>query len=106
MNAITYQLKAQQIAEIFKKSHPVKIVLFGSVVSGKISMGSDLDICLIKDGNPLEIKKNLWGLLRKAGYDWEIEPDIHVISPLQYSDYLQRGDPFVEEIAKGKVLYE
>lgn len=106
MNATTYQLKAQQVAEIFKQSHPVKIVLFGSGARGKTTMGSDLDICLIKDGNPLEIKKNLWALLRKAGYDWEIEPDIHVFSPSQYADYLERGDPFVEEIAKGKVLYE
>lgn len=101
-----YQQRAQQVAAILKKSHPQKIVLFGSGASGKITKESDLDICIVKDGNPLEIKKSLWKLLRNAGYNWEIEPDIHVFSPSQFSDYLRRGDPFVEEIAKGKVLYE
>lgn len=99
-----YQQKAQQIAAILKKTHPQKIVFFGSAASGKTSDESDLDICLVKDGNLLEIKKSLWQLLRNAGYDWEIEPDIHVFSPSQFSDYLRRGDPFVEEIVKGKVL--
>lgn len=106
MSATTrYQQKAQQIAAILQESHPQKIVLFGSATSGKITAGNDLDICFVKDGNPLEIKKSLWQLLLNAGYDWEIEPDIHVFSPSQFSDYLRRGDPFVEEISKGKVLY-
>ena len=81
-------------------------ILFASGASGKFTKESDLDICLVKDGNPLEIKKSLWRLLRNAGYDWEIEPDIHVFSPSRFADYLRRGDPFVEEIAKGKILYE
>ena len=48
----------------------------------------------------------LWGLLRKGGYDWSIEPDIHVYPPAVYSDYLRRNDPFIVEVAKGKTLYE
>lgn len=101
-----YQQKARQVAAILKQSHPQKIVLFGSGAGGRVTKESDLDICLVKDGNPLEIKKSLWKLLRDAGYDWEIEPDIHVFSPSRFADYLRRGDPFVEEISKGKVLYE
>lgn len=106
MSTINYYKTAQWIVNALKKSSPEKIILFGSTATGKIKPDSDLDLCIIKQGNPLEIKKNIWDILTSEGYDWEIEPDIHVYSSAIFSDYLRRNDPFVGEISKGKVLYE
>ena len=101
-----YKSKAIKIAQILRKINTEKIIFFGSAATRKVTDKSDIDICVIIPGNPLEIKKMLWGLLRKGGYDWLIEPDIHVYPPAVYSDYLQRNDPFIVEVAKGKTLYE
>lgn len=101
-----YQKRSQQLAEILKKSKPDKIILFGSAAFGKQKRDSDIDLCIIKDGNPLKVKSYAWKLLQESGYDWKTEPDIHVYPPHIFSDYLRRNDPFVEEIAKGKVLYD
>lgn len=103
---INYLAKAKKMADILKAVKPEKIILFGSAVSGNVFNGNDIDLCVIKNGNPLELKKSFWGFLRKAGYDWEIEPDICVYPPGVYANYLRRGDPFINEIAKGKILYE
>ena len=102
----TYKSKAVQIAQILRAINPEKIIFFGSAATRKVTNNSDIDICVVASGNPLEIKKMLWGLLRKGGYDWSIEPDIHVYPPAIYSDYLRRNDPFIVEVAKGKTLYE
>lgn len=106
MSRVDYHNKAQWIVNILKKSLPEKIILFGSTTTGKVKSDSDLDLCVIKQGNPLEIKKNIWDILTNEGYNWEIEPDVHIYSPTLFSDYLKRNDPFVTEIAKGEILYE
>lgn len=105
-NPRAYKNKAIQIAQILRKINPDKIIFFGSAVAENVTDKSDIDICVVTPGNPLEIKKGLWGLLRKGGYDWSIEPDIHVYPPAVYSDHLRRNDPFIVEVAKGKTLYE
>lgn len=104
--SFAYFAKAKKMADILKAVKPEKIILFGSAVRGNVFNGSDIDLCVIKNGNPLELKKSFWGILRKAGYDWEIEPDICVYPSSVYANYLRRGDPFINEIAKGKILYE
>jgi predicted nucleotidyltransferase len=101
-----YQKEIQRIVEALKFYKPEKIILFGSAASGKFHSGSDIDICLIKKGDRIKIKRGVWNLLRQAGYSWEIEPDIHVYDPAVYTDWLKRGDPFIKEIEKGKVFYE
>lgn len=101
-----YNQETSKIVSVLKKLNPQKIILFGSAAHGKIHPNSDIDICLVKNGDRLKIKRNIWGLLRKANYDWELEPDIHVYDPVVYADWLKRGDPFIEEIEKGKVYYE
>lgn len=101
-----YDREVKEIVSALKLYNPQKIILFGSLASGKFHKDSDIDICLIKKGDRLRIKREIWDLLRKANYDWELEPDVHVYDPAIYADWLRRGDPFIEEIEKGKVCYE
>lgn len=109
MNSIkpAYQKKIQEITRTISQIKPEKIILFGSAAFGEMKRDSDIDLCVIKKGkNRLLIKQRITDLLWKADYDWQPELDIHVYPPAVYQDWLSRGDPFIEEIEKGKVLYE
>jgi len=100
-----YQNRLEKVLMIIKKLDPEKIILFGSAVSGKVKKDSDIDLCVIAKGNRLEIKKEIWEGLWKSNYDWEIEPDLHVFDSKIYKKWLSSGDPFLEEIEKGRVVY-
>lgn len=93
------------VSDIVKEARPEKIILFGSAAFGKFTSQSDIDICIIKEGDSVKIKRQVWDMLWKSGYNWNIEPDIHVYNPQIYQKYLSQNDPFIKEIAKGKVLY-
>ena len=102
-----YDKEIQTIVAALRAYKPEKIILFGSVASGKIKANSDIDLCIIKKGKDrLKMKEEIWDLLWKTGYGWEIEPDIHVYPPEIYQDWLAREDPFIAEIEKGRVIYE
>lgn len=105
VTANSYQKHIQQILEVIKDINPERVILFGSVAVGRFKEDSDLDICVIKKGDKLKIKRSISRKLWEGDYDWEVEPDIHVYDPIVYQDWLSRGDPFLTEIEKGKVLY-
>lgn len=101
-----YQKEIDKVVRIIKKLKPEKIILFGSFAYGEIHRDSDVDLCVIKKGDRLKIKRQIWRLLWQADYDWQPEVDIHIYPPHLYKDYLLRNDPFLEEVEKGKILYE
>jgi len=105
--AAVYQDKVDELVKILKKINPEKIILFGSVAQGKIHPDSDIDLCVIKKTKDrLLVKRKISRLLWKADYDWEPEADIKVYPPSVYYDWLSRHDPFIEEVEKGRVVYE
>ena len=101
-----YEKELQKIVASLKTYNPEKIILFGSAATGRLHLESDIDICFIKKNiEPLKTKRALRKLLWQKGYTWEKEPDIHVYETKVYQDWLARGDPFITEIEKGKVIY-
>ncbi len=94
------------VSLITKNFQPEKIILFGSLARGQWTRESDIDICVIQQENGLSFKRKVWDLLWKNNYDWSLEPDIHAYHPTTYQNLLERNDPFIKEIAKGRVLYE
>jgi len=103
----TYQEEIKRIVSTLRAYNPERIILFGSAARGEIKGDSDIDLCIIKKGEDrLKMKEEIWDLLWKADFEWGIEPDIHVYPPEIYQDWLKRGDPFIAEIEKGKVVYE
>ena len=85
---------------------PKKVLLFGSRASGTAKDDSDLDIAIIQDSAPkIGQKANILLTLAKLGYDWEIEPDIHLFSEKDFEQKLKQKDLFICEIAKGKTIY-
>lgn len=102
-----YQQKINKLVDGFKKKKPEKIILFGSLADGDIHVDSDIDICVItKTDDRLKTKRELRDIIWQKNIGFEPEIDIHVYSPEIYYDWLRRNDPFIEEIEKGKVLYE
>lgn len=102
-----FQKKINQLVKLLLKINPERIILFGSLATGRAERDSDIDLCIIKKTNdPWKIKDKISDLMwsRKVGFD--PEPDFHVYSPKIYYDWLEREDPFLAEIEKGKVLYE
>lgn len=97
-----------ELIDILKEYHPEKIILFGSSAVGKQSKKSDIDLCILKriTNPPFKEKRVLWRLLWDQGYDFKIEPDLHLYDTREFDQRLKAGDPFIEEIAKGKVAYE
>ncbi len=106
---MNYQQYIPIIVEELKKAEPEKIILFGSYAYGEPNDDSDLDILVIKDIAPsnvrdfrIELKMRLWELIQK----FNIPIDIIVDSQKRINQRIQDGDQFYKEIiVKGSVLY-
>ena len=94
--------------KIIKNYSPEKIILFGSFAYGKPSKDSDVDLCVLKKINKpaFKEKSKIWKLLWDKGFDFELEPDLHLYDSSQFKKGLKSGDFFFKEINNGKILYE
>jgi predicted nucleotidyltransferase len=102
--------EVRKIVSILQRSNPLRIILFGSLVRGIAHSESDIDLCVLVDsygGRPsVRTKQDLYRLLAAQHYDFPVDIDVRVYEIAEYQDKLARGDPFVSDIAAGKVLYE
>lgn len=97
------------IVDELKNISPEKIILFGSYAYGQPDDESDIDLLIIKDIEPTEIrnvrlniKLKLWDLVKK----WNIPVDIIVDSQERINQRIEEGDMFYKEIlTKGNVIY-
>jgi len=86
--------------------NPKRVILFGSRASDMAKGDSDLDIAIIQDSAPkVGQKADIFLNLVKFDYDWDIEPDIHIFSEIDFERKLKQKDLFICEIAKGKIIY-
>lgn len=97
-----------KLIKILKKYQPEKIILFGSWALENQTKKSDIDLCILKKLTKpsFKEKRTLWRLLWNHGYDFKIEPDLHLYDTKNFNQRLKAGNPFIEEIIKGKVIYE
>jgi predicted nucleotidyltransferase len=102
--------EAKRIVKILATANPRRIIVFGSVASGKTRATSDIDLCVLVDslgGRPaFRLKQDLYQLLWDHQYDFPVDIDVRVYAFDDYHNRLQHGDPFLREIAIGQVLYE
>ncbi|MCK4554551.1 nucleotidyltransferase domain-containing protein [Candidatus Parcubacteria bacterium] len=95
---------SKQIIENYK---PEKIILFGSLASGKIREDSDIDLLVIKD-----TKKDYWSRAKDISkaigkISIDVPKDIINITPKELKHQLSIGDYFVQDIINnGKIIYE
>ena len=103
---ITSQKVTTAIEKIIEVSHPRKVIIFGSYVTGNMHRDSDLDILVVTDNdvsNPrhesVRIRRALRGILMSM--------DILVIPEKQLSFLAQvPGLIYREILTYGKVVYE
>ncbi len=83
----------------------VKVILFGSYVSGKPTKDSDLDLLVIVNTKEKGIKR--YTIVSELLEPRKIPMDIIVKTPEEIKDRTKKFDPFIRNILKtGKVLYE
>lgn len=89
--------------QLIEKYQPVKIILFGSAVSGQMTPDSDLDFLIVKDDK----KDTYHRMVEVSGLiDKDIAADFIIYTPQEFSKRLRLGDPFIKSIvSEGKVLY-
>lgn len=83
----------------------VKIIIFGSYVSGKPTKDSDLDLLIIVNTKEKGIKR--YAMVSELLEPRKIPMDIIVKTPDEIKNRTKMFDPFIMNILKtGKVLYE
>ncbi len=83
---------------------PLRIILFGSLVTGEIGPWSDIDLVIVKetDRRFLDRTRDVLELLRP-----EVGLDVLVYTPAEFQQVTeQRAFVRDEIVGKGKVLYE
>ena len=97
--------EVKRIADILiKEYNPIKIVLFGSLASGKVHEWSDIDIAVVKETDK-RIYDRIGEVISLCKSREAV--DFIVYTPEEFEE-MQRIEPFVQEeiVNKGKVLYE
>ncbi|MBL7159811.1 nucleotidyltransferase domain-containing protein [Candidatus Microgenomates bacterium] len=101
-----YQKELKKIVEALKAYKPEKIVLFGSVATGKFRPDSDFDFLIIKKGVDELRKGERYSQVSKLLGSHKLPMDLLVYTPYEIKKRLYLGDPFIKKIlSEGQVLY-
>lgn len=96
---------AQKVISVLKEKYsPEKIILFGSLATGKIKETSDLDLLVIK-----KTRKSFFNRLREIAdlCELNVGADIIVYTPKEFEEE-SRNNPFFKEevLKKSRTIYE
>ncbi|MDI6689720.1 MAG: nucleotidyltransferase domain-containing protein [Actinomycetota bacterium] len=92
------------VSTLKEKYKPEKIILFGSIVSGQISLTSDIDLLIIKKTNT-GFYERLKEVITLCDYDVGI--DFLVYTPEEFEEEAKSNLFFQKEVLeKGKVIYD
>jgi predicted nucleotidyltransferase len=94
-----------RIVKIIKKDYePDRIILFGSLVEGKVHEWSDIDLLIVKrtSKRPIERCLEVCKLIKP-----KIGIDLFIYTPEEYETFINERFSFLTNILKmGKILYE
>lgn len=89
-----------------KKYHPEKVILFGSLASGRVTPDSDIDLLIIKK----KVAKRYWDRVKELAplvSDCDVGIDYTIWTPEEWARESRHNTFIRDEIVKnGKVLYE
>ena len=102
-----YEKRLIQLVNILQGFNPEIVYAYGSWVWGKAREDSDIDLMMVvKEGiDTLTIKQEIESKLFDSGYPYDLRPDIHVVEKNVFEYRLTKGDPFISDVAKGKIVY-
>ncbi len=89
---------------IIRQYQPEKIILFGSMVTGKVNRSSDIDLLVIKDTETRRLNRRGEAL---RGIKHHPPVDVIILTPDELEHLINRDAPFIKDIVtNGKVVYE
>ena len=92
------------VTQISRNYAPEKIILFGSLASGRAEDARDIDLLVIK-----KTDKNPWQRTREVNrlFDHSVPIDLLVYTPEEIIARIEMNDFFILDIMEhGKVVYE
>lgn len=92
------------VAQISRDYSPEKIILFGSLASGRATDSSDIDLLVIK-----KTDQNPWQRTREVSrmFEHTTPIDLLVYTPDEIIARIEMNDFFIQDIMEhGKVVYE
>lgn len=100
-----YQKQLEIVLQRLKDDYkPEKVILFGSLVQGKVSEGSDIDLLVVKKTNKPYFDRA--GEVLFLLDDVQVAVDPQVYTPGEYKRAIKENRSFLEEVRKtGKVVY-
>src|SRR3989338_7445919 len=97
------EAELERILEILRKRvRPEKVILFGSLVSGRLKPESDIDLLIVQESNDsiFERKRKLEGLLNR-----KYAADLIVLTPGEVKSLLDSDNRYIKQIfSRGKIL--
>lgn len=88
-----------------RTADPDKIVMFGSMSTGKANLFSDLDLLIISDN--LSFKKDIAARVKSFSQELSIKSDVLIYSKSEIKKEAQIPNSFIASIIKsGRVVYE
>jgi len=93
------------VATLIEKYKPEKIILFGSLTTGRIHEWSDIDLLVVKETEerPLDRVRKVIATLNYP----RIAVDIFIYTPQELEYLIGQGSQSIAEVfEQGKVLYE
>jgi len=87
-----------------KRVRPEKVILFGSLASGRLNPQSDIDLLIVQDSKEsiFDRVKKLEGMLERR-----YAADLIVLTPKEVQILQNSGNRYLKEIfSSGRVLYE
>lgn len=102
-----YEERLAQLTPILKTLAPERIYVYGSRIYGNSKTDSDIDVLVVvhPDADTIQLKRQLALSLYNARYPFDIEPDVHVVPRDIFDDRIAKGDPFLTNVIKGRLLY-
>lgn len=92
------------VAALIEKYQPQKIILFGSLATGRIEEWSDIDLLIIKQTRTRRFYRKAQAL---RGIKRNVPMDIIILTPDEVKILSDEGSLFIKDILdKGSVLYE
>lgn len=93
-----YRILAQRVKDVVRKGHPhAHVYVFGSVLEGRVTASSDIDILIVCDGLTDEQATRLKvEVLRRIGRSTPVE--LHIASKKEFEGWYRRFIGKIEEV--------
>lgn len=102
-----YQQRLKLLLRVLQEFNPQRIYAYGSWANNSAQSDSDVDLAVVVEDSAdiLTLKRQFALRLWEEKYPFDLEPDVHIIPKRRFNYRLSKGDPFITNVVKGKIVY-